>query len=475
MVVVDISLEVKYIMLYKALYLFLIVSVVLAQSAKENVFGDIEKLLNEAKEQGAEYLSPENYQKALEKFREADKDYMNNKSTRDVRDKLVEAREYCNRALEAVNLAIITLKVPIKAREDAQKATADQFAKELYMKAEEKFSRAVREIENGDIEDARETGSEAEVLYRQSELKAIKDKILVDARKFVDHARRIEAEKYAPQTFQKSVSLLQQVESLLISNRYASEEAGSKAQECVYEANHAIYLTEKIRNLSENEQNWEKMILEFEQIIGKLTELAGEKARFDQGFKAAVDVISLKLETLQTENEQLLAENTMLQQEYSEAKEKATTSTAELEKQRKLEEKINKIKNIFAPSEAKVTFDSEKLVVSLFGLNFPSGRAIIQPEYFSLLTKVQNVIREFPDKHILLEGHTDSQGNPSSNKQLSEERAQAVVEYIIANMGLGRDQISAVGWGDTKPVASNKTEEGRSLNRRIDVVINVVN
>jgi OOP family OmpA-OmpF porin len=452
----------------------LIISVVLGQTAKESIFGDIEKLLNDAKAEGAEYLSPENYSKAVERFKQADKDYMNNKSTRDVRNKLLESREYCNRALEAVNLAKITLKVSIKAREDAQTAEADKFARELYQEADEKFTRAVREIENGDIEDARETGSEAEVLYRKAELKAIKDKILVDARKYVDHARTIEAEKYAPQTYQKSVSLLQQVESLLVSNRYAGEEAGQKAQECIYEAQHAIYLTDKIRKLKEDEQNWEKLILEFEQALGEIAEKADEEARFHEGYRDVAGAISEKLEKLQTENEQLLAENTMLQQEYSEAKEKATTSTAELEKKRKLEEKINKVKNMFAPSEAKVTFDNERLIVSLHGLNFPPGRAIIQPEYFSLLTKVQNVIKEFPEKHILLEGHTDSQGNPHSNKQLSEERAQAVVEYIIANMSLNREQISAIGWGDTKPVASNKTQEGRALNRRIDVVINVV-
>lgn len=460
-------------MIYRILYVVLIMSFVAAQTAKENIFGDIEKLLDEAKTQGAEILSPENYSKALEKFKQADKDYMNNKSARDVREKLVEAREYCNRALEAVNLSKITLKVAIKAREDAQKAIADQFAKELYTEADEKFFRAVHEIEKGDIEDARDTGTEAEVLYRKAELKAIKDKVLVDARKFVSQAQNIKAEEFAPQTYQKAVSLLQQVESLLVSNRYAGEEAGQKAQECVYEAQHAIYLTDKIRQLREDDRYAEKMILDFEQILGSIADKAGLDARFNTGFKETADAIALKLETLQTENEQLLAENTMLQEEYSEAKEIATSSTAELEKQKKLDEKIEKVKKLFAPSEAKVTFDNEKLVVSLHGLNFPSGRAIIQPEYFSLLTKVQNVIKEFPDRHILIEGHTDSQGNPNTNKRLSEERAQAVVEYIIANMALGREQISAVGWGDTKPVASNKTEEGRSLNRRIDVVINV--
>jgi len=97
------------------------------------------------------------------------------------------------------------------------------------------------------------------------------------------------------------------------------------------------------------------------------------------------------------------------------------------------------------------------------------------PEYFSLLRKVKDSIKEFPESHILLEGHTDSIGNPSTNKRLSEERAKAVREYIIANMEISREQITAIGYGDTKPVASNKTSEGRELNRRIDIVISLNN
>ena len=123
--------------------------------------------------------------------------------------------------------------------------------------------------------------------------------------------------------------------------------------------------------------------------------------------------------------------------------------------------------------EAKVVFDGDNLVLHVYGINFLSGRAIIQPEYFSLITKVQESIKIFPDRHILIEGHTDSQGNASTNKRLSEERASAVREYIVANMSLNREQITAVGYGSAQPIASNKTEEGRAKNRRIDVVINL--
>ena len=90
-----------------------------------------------------------------------------------------------------------------------------------------------------------------------------------------------------------------------------------------------------------------------------------------------------------------------------------------------------------------------------------------------MLRKVQEAIKEFSDSQVLLEGHTDSIGNPGTNKRLSEERAKAVREYILANMEIERAQVSAIGYGDTKPVASNKTVEGRELNRRIDVVISL--
>ena len=118
-------------------------------------------------------------------------------------------------------------------------------------------------------------------------------------------------------------------------------------------------------------------------------------------------------------------------------------------------------------------YEGENLTIRLYGLNFPSGQAIIQPEYFSLLTKVQRAINEFPDRYILIEGHTDAVGNPESNKLLSERRAEVVKEYLLANMNLRPQQIAHYGLGDQRPVASNRTIEGRAKNRRIDVVISL--
>ncbi len=71
-----------------------------------------------------------------------------------------------------------------------------------------------------------------------------------------------------------------------------------------------------------------------------------------------------------------------------------------------------------------------------------------------------------------MEGHTDAFGSDETNLMLSQERADAVRKYLLANMrDLSREDVGAVGFGESRPVANNETAEGRAKNRRIDVVI----
>ena len=444
-----------------------------AQDAKDSIFGDVQKKIDEAREQGAELLSPEFYKNAVESFQAANQLYLNNESTRDVREKLTEADRDCARAMEVVNLAKITLKEPMIARADAQSVQADQLAAELFNEGVTKFFEAATEIEGGDIDDARDKGSEAEEFFRKAELKAIKDAILGESRKLVNEAQEQGCPEVAPSTFLYAQNLLNETEELLVNNRYAKDEATLKAEECEYEARHAMYLTQLINTLREDEKNWEKLQLGYEDLLTGFASQFNENPRYDTGMNEAVTTIQSNIIELQTERDRLRAEVAKLQEEYDVVREEATLSSAELAKKAELNSKLEKVKSLFTPSEAKVAYDSESLVIRLHGLTFPSGKSIIQPEYFSLLSKVQQAIKTFPEKHILLEGHTDSQGNAETNKRLSEERASAVREYIIANTSMSREQITSVGYGSEKPVASNKTTEGRALNRRIDVIIDL--
>ena len=81
------------------------------------------------------------------------------------------------------------------------------------------------------------------------------------------------------------------------------------------------------------------------------------------------------------------------------------------------------------------------------------------------------IFKEYPKASFAIEGHTDSVGSKSSNQSLSERRANAVRDYLIAN-GIAADRLSAAGYGEDNPIADNKTRAGRAENRRVEVKLN---
>ena len=151
------------------------------------------------------------------------------------------------------------------------------------------------------------------------------------------------------------------------------------------------------------------------------------------------------------------------------------TEKTRLLKQIRAEDSIRamfaKVERIFTPDEASVFRQEQNVLIRLHGLNFSVGKSTIEPNYFSLLTKAQQAIKTFPGSRVTVEGHTDSFGGDKTNQDISEARANAVREYLIANMALTPEEIKAVGFGERKPIASNETTEGRTKNRRIDIVI----
>ncbi len=105
------------------------------------------------------------------------------------------------------------------------------------------------------------------------------------------------------------------------------------------------------------------------------------------------------------------------------------------------------------------------------GLTFASGSSDIEPEHGELLEKVSRAAGVFPRSQLIIEGHTDSYGNDDTNMSLSRSRAEAVSEYLSAELDIEPFRISAVGYGETRPIANNETPQGRARNRRIDVRI----
>jgi outer membrane protein OmpA-like peptidoglycan-associated protein len=143
-----------------------------------------------------------------------------------------------------------------------------------------------------------------------------------------------------------------------------------------------------------------------------------------------------------------------------------------LEEERKFNQKFIEIQHYFGADEAEVYKRGNQLIIRLKGIQFPIGKAIIMPENYLLLSKVQRAIKAFDGPSVMVEGHTDSTGNNETNQPLSQQRAKAVQDYLVANKTITSDKIASQGYGSSRPLASNATPDGRAMNRRIDVIIN---
>ena len=119
------------------------------------------------------------------------------------------------------------------------------------------------------------------------------------------------------------------------------------------------------------------------------------------------------------------------------------------------------------PPKSTVTVSGDRLSVP-GNIVYETGKAIIKPESEPTLNALKAFMEQNPNfTRIRVEGHTDNVGKPADNMTLSTERAMAVVNWMAAH-GMSKDRLLAVGFGDTKPIADNSTEDGRAQNRRTE-------
>jgi OOP family OmpA-OmpF porin len=102
-------------------------------------------------------------------------------------------------------------------------------------------------------------------------------------------------------------------------------------------------------------------------------------------------------------------------------------------------------------------------------VHFATGKAEILPESRPIIDEIVSLLKNRQGLRIGIEGHTDNTGNPEANKTLSNARAKAVAEAIAA-AGISSNRLDPVGYGQERPVADNRTEEGRAKNRRVELV-----
>lgn len=465
---------------------------------RTQLFAEVDQLLQQAKEKKADIYAPASFEKASEYYRRATDDYSRGHSLEDIREQVKNASAYFAKSLDETKAAEVTLSAAMASRTDAGSSGAPRFSPELWRSAEARFNAAARSLESGDLESAKSGAREAESTYRAAELEAIKANFLTPARQLMQNAEGMGAQDNAPQTFGKARRLAQAVEELLKQNRYDTDSARQLAEQAKVEAAHAIYLHKKIAQMKQESRTIEDGIVSAEMEFQKVAGALGFLARFDTGFgppvRDAIAAVKARDQKLADAADRLRQQDDLAKsrdQEIENLRQQVAAMQARLgsltesekqlqrqgaDLQQKLtlkheqETTVKQVSYMFMEEEGNVLRDGDNIIVRLYGLTFPVGKNTIEPQFYGLLTKVQEAVRKFPNCRVTIEGHTDSQGSDAANQALSQSRAKAVAEYLMANMGVEM-AVSYEGYGESRPVASNDTPEGRAKNRRIDVVI----
>ena len=131
----------------------------------------------------------------------------------------------------------------------------------------------------------------------------------------------------------------------------------------------------------------------------------------------------------------------------------------------KQEAELKKVKG------ANIERQGDKLVVRFdSAILFDKNKALLKPKSKTDLTTFAEVLKRYPDTDLVVEGHTDNKGKKPRNQKLSVERAQAVIAHL-SSVGVAGTRMTGRGYADDRPVADNKTEDGRKQNRRVEVQI----
>jgi outer membrane protein OmpA-like peptidoglycan-associated protein len=302
---------------------------------------------------------------------------------------------------------------------------------------------------------------------------------LYEARNAVRIARWTGADRYAADTFRKALIDLQNAEDFLI-GKSGSKPIGTEAREAVQMAEDARIITVK-RIEEEGLANERAAAAEREsaaQAEANAAEARRQQAEQDrqaaeQARQAAEQQRMAALQA-KADADAARAAAVAAQQEAQAETERARQAAADAERMRgqaendKAQLRAQLLQQLNMILETRDT--ARGLIVNMSDVLFDFNQYTLRPGAREKLAKVSGILLAHPGLKIEVEGHTDSVGSDDYNQKLSEQRAAAVRDYIV-QQGVDMGTVSAVGFGKTRPVASNDTPAGRQQNRRVEMVV----
>jgi outer membrane protein OmpA-like peptidoglycan-associated protein len=442
------------------------------------------KSANKAEKLSANILSSRNYEKAL---RYKERTLSSSRSVKYICQNAQRAKESYELASQISQLANIELKETIQRRSDAIKVESEKKYLKDWDKIERKFLQAIKSLENGNIKKAQELNTIASNEFSDIELKSIKDNYLFSAISKIILAKKEKADRFAPITLSEAILFLSKAESDLENQRYENQLARKNAELSIERSEHAIFLTKLIQSVDEDKLSIEQLIIQSEKNLEKIASSADIYPLMTNGYEPLTQSLSLFIDTLKRDKlylEQDQKDNLIQIADMEEeirnldkmlggATEEKERLIQSIEAQARVKEQFERVERIFNANEARVFRENNNVILRLIGITFESNESKVMTKNIPLLTKVEKAIDVYPNSEIIIEGHTDSQGDDQLNQNLSQKRADSIKQYMINAMLIPNFRIIATGYGETKPIANNETSLGRQKNRRIDIVISM--
>ena len=234
---------------------------------RNTFFKDADAAKAAADAENAELFAPRSYENGMREYRDAEDLLERGRNIEYVRSNAADATRYFTAATTAAQLAKTALAQAIKSRQDGANALAPKLSPELWADAQREFQRAINLLERGDLKNAKRREIEATSLYREAELVAIKAQYLSETRRLLNDADRARVGRYAPITLGKAKQLLADADRELNENRYDTDLPRSLAKQANYEAKHALYLSEIVRQVRDKDLTAEQLVLQWEQAM----------------------------------------------------------------------------------------------------------------------------------------------------------------------------------------------------------------
>jgi len=286
--------------------------------------------------------------------------------------------------------------------------------------------------------------SEFQVEYFSLEIKAVQFRELDNVKKAIRKATRKNAEDLAPGSLRMATLDLNEAENFIAQSPRNPGVHKKSVNKAVGSSILLLDVMDIILNAKGTPENIALKIVNQNRALGILSKNVGA---LEKNLKTTRSNLSQTEGALKRQNEML--EKSSTQVRFQEAMEEAGKN--------------------FSEDEASVYQQGNKLIFRLKKIQFASGVATIPSRSMPLLAKVNDIIKSLDAELVAVQGHTDSVGSADLNSKLSTRRANSVAIYLSSLAG--GYKIGYIGYGESRPIASNDTVEGRAINRRVDLVV----